>query len=83
METLYFYSMGSPSDGACGILSIANGTITTVSGVASYFVPSYRASNPVSDQEVYNHFAGDWTDGNTFTAPVFMKPEQLREFLGF
>ena len=83
METTYFYSMGSPSDGATGLVSINNGNIAEIAGSANTFVTAYKQSNPnETDQQVYDYFS-NWNNGDTFTLPQLLNVEQLKQFLGF
>lgn len=84
MNIIYFYSMGMPSEGSTGLISINNGTIAEIAGTAKVFVSAYRKSNPAeSDQKVFDYFSDNWTDGNTFTLPMLLTGDEVKDFLGF
>ena len=75
--------MGMPGDGAIGLISISDGHINQISGMAVTFVTAYRQSNPnESDQAVYDYFS-NWSDGNTFTAKNLLTGDEVKQFLGF
>ena len=90
VDTIYFYEAGSPESGVVGSLSIDKGQFVHVEGAALDFVPSARlrlagdedTSVLVSDQQIFDYLANNWTNGNTFTLAAVLTPEQVAEFVG-
>jgi hypothetical protein len=61
----------SPSESE-GSVTIDNGKITSVTGVATGFVRRYRELKGLSDQDTFNVLSDNWSNGYFLTFP---KPE--------
>lgn len=72
-QTLIFVPQGSatPSESE-GSVTIDNGTITSVEGVATGFVRRYRDLRGFTDQQTFDVLSDNWTNGYYLAFP---KPE--------